>query len=116
MSIITLVILINGANVHWGVGLMNKLLGASLVGLAVLASGVANAQTAEPYKEMRPYVSAMYSHVFDSDKRDFTGAGDVTDEGRGFLLGAGKAINKHWGWEMSAFEHNYDKQNGGTVS
>ncbi|HKY91183.1 MAG TPA: OmpA family protein [Nevskiaceae bacterium] len=97
---------------------MNKVLGASLVGLIALGANVASAQTAEPYMEMRPYVSAMYSHVFDNDDRDFPLGADAggVDEGKGFQLGAGKAINRYWGWEMSAFGHSYSKDNGGENS
>lgn len=96
---------------------MNKVLGASLLGVALLGSGLAKADdAAAPYLEMRPYVSGMFSYVFEDDRRDAAQNDDTVKAGKGFQLSAGKAINRYWGFELSAFGHNYDGRNDGDRS
>ena len=56
-------------------------------------------------KEMRPYISAMYSYTFDNSDRI------GTDAGQGAVLGVGAAINEYWGWEASALYSEYPHDN-----
>lgn len=93
---------------------MNKLIGAGVVGALLLTGVTANA--AEEYKEMRPYVSGLFSLVFEDDDRDALAGGDL-QEGKGFQLSAGKAINRYLGVELAAFGHNYGQQtsSGGSL-
>lgn len=67
------------------------------------------------YLEMRPYVSGMFSYVFEDDKRDSAATGDI-EEGKGFQLSAGKAINRYFGVELAAFGHNYGSRSAGGPS
>lgn len=88
--------------------------GILAMGLAV-AVGPTAANALEPYQEMRPYFSGMYSHVFEHDDRDdlVGGLPSAIEEGHGLQLGIGKSINKWLGIELSAFGHNYSGRNAG---
>ncbi len=56
------------------------------------------------YKEMRPYLSELYTYTFETSDRH------GTDSGQGAQLSFGSAINEHWGWEIggtySEFPHD----------
>ena len=81
-----------------------------LIALGMMGS----VQAAEPYQEMRPYFSGMYSHVFEQDDRDdLVSAQDVIEEGHGLQLGIGKSLNRWLGVELSAFGHNYSGRTPG---
>lgn len=83
------------------------------VALTLSAAQVMAADAA--YLEMRPYVSGMFSYVFEDNERDPVGS-DSIEEGKGFQLSAGKAINRHFGLELAAFSHNYGSRVGGGSS
>jgi OOP family OmpA-OmpF porin len=68
------------------------------------------AVAADEYKEMRPYVSGLYSLVFEEDRRDTIAGGGGVEEGKGFQLSAGKSINRYLGVELAAFGHNYGQR------
>lgn len=99
-----------------GEHVMTKRMGAGLL-LASLA-WTSMAQADESYMEMRPYVSGLYSHVFEEDDRDdlVGGASTALKEGKGLQLSVGKAINKWVGIELAAFGHNYSRGDTGTQS
>lgn len=86
-------------------------------GVAVaLALSFAPALAAESeYLEMRPYVSGLFSYVFEDDERDSIASGSV-EEGKGVQLSAGKAINRYLGVELAAFGHNYGSRVSGGSS
>ncbi|WP_169518358.1 OmpA family protein [Solimonas variicoloris] len=72
-------------------------------GLALLLAAVAMpvlAQEAE--QEMRPYISGGYTYTFEDGDRN-------SDNGNGWYIGAGKAINQYWGWEFSGSWDQFDK-------
>lgn len=81
---------------------------AALLG-AVVATA-APVQAADEYREMRPYISGLYSHVFEEDDRDelVGGGANALDSGQGLQLSVGKAINRWLGFEIAAFGQNYD--------
>ena len=83
------------------------------VALTLSAAQVGAADAA--YLEMRPYVSGMFSYVFEDNERDPAGS-DSIEEGKGFQLSAGKAINRHFGIELAAFSHNYGTRVAGGPS
>lgn len=59
-------------------------------------------------QEMRPYVSGGYSYVFQDNSRN-------SDNGEGFFLNAGKAMNEYWGIEIGAFHHTFDSRGPGST-
>lgn len=95
---------------------MIKRMGAGLL-LASLAVS-APVQAEGEYQEMRPYISGLYSHVFEDDERDdlVGGGAEALNEGKGLQLSVGKAINKWVGIELAAFGHNYTRGDTGTQS
>lgn len=74
---------------------MRNLIRAGLVLASLAMSSLTFAQSEE--LEMRPYVSGLYSYTFENSDRV------GTEEGQGWSLSAGKAINKYWGWEFGGF-------------
>lgn len=65
--------------------------------------------------EMRPYVSGMFSHVFEQDDRDALvgGGSDALEDGNGLQLGFGAAISERLGLEASIFAHEFDHGSAG---
>lgn len=94
----------------------NKLLAAA--GLAASAVFAAPAFSEDEVLEMRPYASAMASYVFEQDDRDeLLGVGsDIVEDGMGFQLGAGMAVNRFLGLELSGFSHHFSKGSDGVNS
>jgi OOP family OmpA-OmpF porin len=88
---------------------MKKVTAAALTAWAMLAGASAHAE--EPYNEMRPYVSGLFSYVTQEDERgDLVGVPDrAFTEGKGLQLSFGKAINRWLGFEVAAFGHNYSR-------
>ena len=95
---------------------MNKLIGASLVGALLMA--VSPVQAQDENLEMRPYISGLFSYVFEEDDRDelVGGASTALKEGKGLQLSVGKAVNKWIGVEIGAFGHNFSRGDTGTSS
>lgn len=91
---------------------MNKVMGAGLIAAAMLATSPVRAQ--EPYLEMRPYVSGLFSYVAQEDDRGdlVNGPNRAYNAGKGLQLSAGKAINRWLGIEIAAFGHNYTRDAG----
>ncbi|NGY05372.1 OmpA family protein [Solimonas terrae] len=72
-------------------------------GLAlVLAACAMPALAQESEQEMRPYVSGGYTYTFEDSDRN-------SDNGNGWFVGVGKAINQYWGWELSGSWDQFDK-------
>lgn len=92
---------------------MNKWMGAGLVSAAMLFAQASRAS--DEGLEMRPYVSGLFSYVFEEDDRDaLIGANPQSiAAGKGLQLSAGKAINRWLGVEIAAFGHNYTNQTAG---
>lgn len=89
---------------------MNKLMGAVWLGAAVTTTAFTTAaQAEEPQLEMRPYLSGLFSYIAEEDDRDalIGNQPGVVQEGKGFQLSVGKAINKHFGFEIAGFGHNF---------
>ncbi|MGQ0701477.1 MAG: OmpA family protein [Panacagrimonas sp.] len=89
---------------------MNKLMGAAWLGATLIAMLVATPVFAdEPYLEMRPYVSGLFGYIAEENDRDALIGNDAgaVQEGKGFQLSVGKAINKHFGFEIAGFGHNF---------
>lgn len=78
---------------------------------AVLLTWGLPALAQEGPAEMRPYLSGMFSHVFEQDDRDALvgGGSQALESGNGLQLGVGLAINRRWGLEVSAFGHHFDQ-------
>jgi OOP family OmpA-OmpF porin len=57
---------------------------------------------AADYAEMRPYVSGLYSHTFESDDRN-------SDRGRGYQIGVGKAVSPFWNIELNGFLNQFNR-------
>lgn len=93
---------------------MTKCFTAGLAAVLLLSTQQAMADDTA-YLEMRPYISGMFSYVFEDDRRDSTATGNI-EEGKGFQLSAGKAINRYFGVELAAFGHNYGSREGGGPS
>lgn len=89
---------------------MNKMTGACLT--AALLMGATSAPAAEEPMEMRPYISGLFSYVFEEDDRDALvgGTPEALTVGKGLQLSVGKAINRWVGIELAAFGHNYTNQ------
>ena len=92
---------------------MNKLIGAGALAAAFCVSTQVMAD--DKYQEMRPYASGLFSYVFEEDDRDdlVGGTPSTIGVGKGVQLGVGKAINKWFGVELSAFAHNYTGHDSG---
>ncbi|MGH8445270.1 MAG: OmpA family protein [Solimonas sp.] len=72
-------------------------------GLALLLAACAMPVLAEESEqELRPYISGGYSYTFEDSERN-------SDNGNGWYLGVGKAINQYWGWELSGNWDQFDK-------
>lgn len=86
-----------------------------VLGAALAADSVQAQESAAAYQEMRPYISGLFSYVFEEDQRDeLVGtAPNAFFEGKGLQISAGKAINKWVGVELAAFGHNYSSRGGG---
>lgn len=95
---------------------MIKRMGAGLFLAALAMSGPAQAQ--DEYKEMRPYISGLFSYVYEEDDRDdlLGGSSTALNAGKGLQLSVGKAINEWVGIELAAFGHNYSRGDSGTAS
>lgn len=76
---------------------MNKVTRAS-VALALLALTL---PVAAQEQEMRPYVSGGYSYIFEDNSR-------ASDNGDGYFISAGKALNQYWGLEFGGFYDQFD--------
>jgi OmpA-OmpF porin, OOP family len=116
MSIITLTFWVH-PNREVGESTVKKTwMGAGLVVAAMWGNSPVQAQDTAP--EMRPYVSGMFSYVFDEDERgELVGGGpDAFNEGKGLQLSVGKAINQWLGVEIAAFGHNFSSGGGGNGS
>ena len=94
----------------------NKWIGVACI--AVIATFAAPGFAQDEILEMRPYGSAMFSYVFEQDDRDeLLGVGsDIVEDGMGFQLGAGMAINRFLGLELSGFSHHFSKGSNGVNS
>src|SRR3546814_13794274 len=55
----------------------------------------------ESEQEMRPYVSGGYTYTYQDNDRN-------SDNGNGWFVGVGKAINQYWGWELSGSWDQFD--------
>lgn len=89
------------------------------IALAAALWGVALPVAAqEAPKEMRPYVSGMFSHVFEEDERDdlVGGGSDTIEDGNGLQLGVGMAASERIGVELSIFGHRFDNSTAGSPS
>lgn len=89
------------------------------IALAAVACGLAwPAMAQDAVQEMRPYISGMFSHVFEQNDRDALvgGGSEALDEGNGFQLGFGMPVSRRFGVELSAFGHRFDHGSAGGPS
>lgn len=69
--------------------------------LSVAVTGQAQEKSDTGKKEMRPYISEMYTYTFENNKRR------GTEGGHGGMLSFGAAVNEHWGLEVGAFHGQF---------
>ncbi|WP_420466626.1 OmpA family protein [Panacagrimonas sp.] len=85
--------------------------------IAALAFGPAVFAQEGPM-ELRPYLSGMFSHVFEQDDRDAIvgGGSDALEDGNGLQLGFGAPVSERLGIEVSMFAHEFDHGSAGGPS
>jgi OmpA-OmpF porin, OOP family len=95
---------------------MNGRKGLGLLLAAALATAAPAQADESPDREMRPYVSALFSYVAQEDDRgDLVGVPNRGfNEGKGLQLGVGMPINRWLGFEIAAFGHNYSRDIAGS--
>ncbi len=55
---------------------------------------------------MRPYITGGYNYIFEDNAR-------ASDNGEGYHLGVGKALNQYWGFEFGGFYNQFDAAGAG---
>ncbi len=73
--------------------------------LAAMLAGLALPLHAEVL-DTRPYVSGSYAYTFDDEDR-------ASENGNGFYVAGGKALNKFWNVELGSFYNHYEAATNG---